>query len=1678
MGDFCHLHVHSEYSALDGACRLTDLVERAKESGHPAVGLSDHGTMSGLPKFYLAAKDAGIKSILGVEIYLTPDRHIKKRDTETWHLGLIARTTQGYYNLCQLTSRAYIEGYFNKRPRADWELLREYAEGVIALTGCMAAPVMSAIFAGDLAQARAHTARLIDIFGHDNVYGEIQNVGIVEQLPPDSELAEKLGRTDVSQTDANRELAEICREFDLPLIGTGDVHYLRAEDATPHDALLCLQTGQMQRRLANGEADLSERRFSLLPQRYYFRSDEEMAKALPEWPEALSNTVKLAERCEAEIPFGESMLPSFPIPEEFADSGTYLRHLCEEGMVRRYGPREEQTDEQRERLDFELSVVHEMGFDDYFLIVGDFFEEARRRKIPTGPGRGSAAGSIVAYVLGITQLDPLKYGLLFERFLNPGRKSMPDIDCDFAKERREELMEYVREKYNTLAGCETAVSQIITHGTLGAKQSLRDGARVLGKPLSLGDRLAKLVPDKPIGIGLRETYSTVADFQRAFKSDPEAAEVITLAGWMEGLIKSEGIHAAGVVIWDRPLETVMPLQKKSEKEPLTTAYEMKYVEKVGALKMDFLGLRNLDIIDRAIEIVHFTEGVDLDPYDLPLDDANAFDLLARGETIGVFQLESSGMREALRLIKPTVFTDIIALVALYRPGPMAHIPTYAARKHGQEPTEFLDPRLEPILGETYGVCTYQEQIMQTARTLAGFTPAEADDLRKAVGKKLADLMASLKPKFVAGCTANGVSKQVAEQLWLDNEAAAEYSFNKCARGRTTYVRLPDGTRMTLSEAYTQQPPEIMAMWEDGSFRPHRVKRIVKTGRKPVYKVRTKGRRHIEATAEHRLLTTAGWKTVAELKPGMEFIVRPRPVSEAQRAARAANMRAVRERPEAAAWNTAAAERMRAWQAGRSPEENAEHMRRVHAANPGMTRAGVAAMHERVKWLWANDPAWRQAQMERSFAAVRESYDTGPGWGHCSIASNGMWCASTHERAMCEWLVERDVDFEMHKVLPSGRICDFYFDGVYWEMDGLDRDPEYFATKYGELPYVVVTPEDFPEVVSRHLEHEHAVNGDEIVSIEYAGIHETYDVEMMPDGPLNYLANNIVSHNSHAACYGQLAYVTAYLKANHPAAYMAALMSLNADTKDKVPLFITEARRMGLRVLPPDINRSLRDFAVMEREDFPTRADRDRLTPTQERIVRFEILFGLGAVKRVGDKVVDEIRAERERGGPFRNLHDLITRLPHLNKGVLEQLVKAGALDSFGAPRKAMHDAIPDIIAARTKANAAAEKAFIKEVVGDIEEAGGIPSEDGPVGEVAEGTLFAALAAPAARTKVATADKRAIEAVAKAALSAGIAPAEDEAVRLATDALGKESLRRWRGALRKEGTLEGDALEAEAKSRAGGEAGANAARAAAIVSVCAAPLAARLATREDTDLAGALATLETPLSGEEWSELERLNIERETLGFYASGHPLDSSRSQWRRYATHAIAGLDGTHIGSAVTVVGAITAERILRKKTGERFGVEVMLEDPTGALPVTFFDDKLDESDRPLLEAGGVVAIKARVAEDTFKGAQQEASDEEHEDADAAGKPIKLGGISVHSWQPTQVETEVQPLEIELPPTHRNPATVAKLNEILEGHPGPAPVYLVIDGHRQRLRRRVTLTTTLRREVHALLEAGAARAA
>jgi DNA polymerase-3 subunit alpha len=755
-----HLHVHSEYSLLDGACKIDALAARAAELEMPALGLTDHGVMNGSVEHYKACVAAGIKPIIGLEAYLVDDRNLTPTQPryERNHLTLLASDDAGFRNLVKLSSAGFLEGFSRGKANVDLELLSAHSDGVIALTGCLQSRFCRRLVDDRPADARAHIDDLIQAFGPEQVYFEVQRNGVAEQ--------EK----------ANEGIVRTAKELGRPLVATADVHYLRREDYDSHAALLCVQT----------KSTIEQPKLRFDTNEFYLKSPAEMAESFSDMPEAVASTLEIAERCEVEIKLGQLLLPRFPTPEG-TEPGEMLRELATGGLRRRYG--DPIPADARERLDFELGVISDMGFESYFLIVWDFVKYAKENGIAVGPGRGSAAGSIVAYALEITDIDPLASGLIFERFLNPGRKSMPDIDIDFSVRGRERIIRYVADKYGR-----ESVAQIITFGTMAPRAAIRDAARVLGYDYATGDRLAKQIPEPIFGRSpsFEECLKPGEELKRTYDSDPDARKILDTAQGLEGIVRNNSIHAAAVVIADRPLQEIVPLQLAEDRGATNgngnsaterayktvTQYSMGPIEEIGLLKMDFLGLRNLDVIEDAIEIIRRSRGEEVDIEKVPLDDPETYAMLAKGDSTAVFQMESEGMRDALRQVGPTEFADLVALNALYRPGAMAYIPAYAKGKKNPASVRYPDPRLRAITEETHGCVVYQEQLMAIARELAGFSGAEADDLRKAIGKKKRDLMATMKDKFMKGLADSKTDPRVAADLWKLNEAAADYSFNK------------------------------------------------------------------------------------------------------------------------------------------------------------------------------------------------------------------------------------------------------------------------------------------------------------------------------------------------------------------------------------------------------------------------------------------------------------------------------------------------------------------------------------------------------------------------------------------------------------------------------------------------------------------------------------------------------------------------------------------------------------------------------------------------------------------------------------------------------------------------------------------------------------------------------------
>ncbi|MFQ6049880.1 MAG: DNA polymerase III subunit alpha, partial [Candidatus Paceibacterales bacterium] len=744
MSKFTHLHVHSHYSLLDGLPKIDELLDYVQKLGMDSVAITDHGALYGAVEFYKKAKKRGIKPIFGCEMYLAYEKMTDKRpniDDKRYHLVLLVKNKAGYKNLVKLLTKAHLEGFYYK-PRIDEELLAKHSEGLIGLSACLQGKIPRLILAKRMAEAEKTALRYQKFFGKENFYLELQHHPNIKE-----------------QKIINKALISLSKKLDIPLVATNDSHYLKPEDAEAQDLLMLINTG----------ADPNDpERLTLKADDFSLRKPEKMIEDFKDVPQAIENTQKIAESCDFEFKLGKTKLPKFETPNA-KTSDEYLEELCQQGVRKRYGafPKKEVS----ERLKYELEAIKQIGLASYFLIVQDFVNWAKENRIVVGPGRGSIGGSLVAYLLNITNIDPLKYNLLFERFLNVGRNELPDIDLDFTDRRRNEVIDYVTQKYGR-----DKVAQIITFGTMAARAVVRDVGRALGYSYGFCDRIAKMIP---FGLTLDETLAKVPEFRQLYETDDKAGKLIDFARKLEGCARHASTHACGVVISDKPLDNIVPLQHPTQDdEAIVTQYEMYSIEDLGLLKMDFLGLKNLTIIEDTLSRIYVVQGKKIDIENISLNDRKTYKLLKKGGTVGVFQLESSGMRRYLQQLKPTEFEDIVVMIALYRPGPISLIPEYIARKKRKKRVEYLHPKLKKILKKTYGICIYQEDLMQIAQKLAGFTLSEADILRKAVGKKIKSLLVAQEEKMINGMIENGIEKDIARKIWEWVLPFARYGFNR------------------------------------------------------------------------------------------------------------------------------------------------------------------------------------------------------------------------------------------------------------------------------------------------------------------------------------------------------------------------------------------------------------------------------------------------------------------------------------------------------------------------------------------------------------------------------------------------------------------------------------------------------------------------------------------------------------------------------------------------------------------------------------------------------------------------------------------------------------------------------------------------------------------------------------
>jgi DNA polymerase-3 subunit alpha len=1333
--DFVHLHVHSEFSLLDGLSPVKHIVDAAKRNGMRSVALTDHGNMYGAIDFYSYAKSAGVKPILGVETYVSPRGMADKlgtQDRNYFHLVLLAKNLDGYHNLIKLVSRASLEGYYYK-PRIDRALLAEHAKGLIALSACYSGEPSRAILESDFSRARDAAGWYREVFGED-YFLELQDHGNSDD-----------------QT-VNAGLLELHKQLGIPLVATNDSHYALPEQANAQDVLLCVQTNS---------TDQDPKRMRMQPLgAFCLKSPAEMWQLFGHVPDALRNTVAIAERCDLKLEFGrlsfpslDHLIPTGQSPQEF------LTRTCQDGLLWRYG--QAVTREHRERLRYELDVVQKTDFAAYILFVWDFVDWARKRGIPCGP-RGSAAGSIILYCLGISDLDPVHYGLTFERFLNPERIQMPDIDMDFADDRRDEVIQYVIDRYGS-----ERVAQIITFGRLLARAAIRDVGRALDYPLNEVDRVAKLIPPVPIGLKIADALEQSIELKTLYEGQPHIKKLIDTARSVEGVARHAGTHAAGIVVADQPLTNYVPLQRATRGDSAMTQYDMKVLDKIGLIKMDFLGLANLTMLAKALDNIKLSHDIDIDLGKLPLDDAKTYAMLSRGETRTVFQLEGSGMTRSVVELQPSTLDHLAALVALYRPGPMAHIPSYILRRDGREAPTPPDPSLEDVLKDSYGIIVYQDQVLQVVRKLAGYSLGQADVLRRAMGKKEKEVMALEGPKFISAAVQNGFAATTAERVWELLQPFANYAFNKCLVANSTLVDAQTGERTTVGSLYSHPRPfAIHALGPDGKLRARRVTDVLANGRKPVFELRTAQGRRITATANHPFRTLNGWTNLEDLRPGdrvaaprqlkvestaswpkHELVVLAGLLSEgntchpstlyfynndaelvedfvgsasmfsdtvAQVSARENGRWVVRlntgrdtrfsagQRP----WNARSAVIDEAAPATRSGVYQwAERLGIVNRKAPekripdAVFRLRDEDIEVFVGRLWSGDgfianaanfaPFYATSSIElaRDVQLLLLRLGVVSGVHHKTFKYRGGtrpgWTVYVVGASSIESFVRRIAPYTVGRKVAIAQLQE-HLASTAPDLTSVDTLPEpirawvdrercaagitckQLAEKSGVAMRQFAAPDARGKYGFRRTTVQRLaaffgsdrlmsaatsdVFWDRVVSIEPRGEEPTYDLTVQVDH--NFVADGLVVHNSHAFCYALVAYQTAYLKANYPVEWFAAVLSTIAADTDKVVGVVGECRRVGVPVLPPDVNASTLAF----------------------RVESGGIRFGLAAVKNVGEGAVEQIVREREANGGYTSLEEFCRRqdLHTINKRVVESLIKCGAMDGLGL-REALLD---------------------------------------------------------------------------------------------------------------------------------------------------------------------------------------------------------------------------------------------------------------------------------------------------------------------------------------------------------------------------------------------------------------------
>lgn len=1309
---FVHLHVHSHYSLLRALPKLDELVKAAKGQGMDAVALTDYGAVYGVIEFIQECQKKEIKPIIGQCAYVALDKLTDKRpriDDKSNQLVLLCETMEGYKNLLKLTTTAHLDGYYYK-PRIDKDALRQHGKGLIGLSGGKHGEISKALAMDEFGKAEAIAREYEEIFGKGNFFLEVQD---------HPELDDTVAR--------NRDLVKLSEATGIPYVATKDVHYLDPSEREAHDILTCIGEGK------NRDDD---RRTRMTDADYSFVSSEHMVAAFADLPEAIANTRRIADRCNVNLELGKWNFADIAIPEgETYD--TQLRKDAFEGAVRRIGP---MTSEMEERLEYELGIIKAKGYSPYFLVVSDYMRWAKSQGIITTT-RGSAAGSLVSYAIDIVPVNPLIYKLPFERFLNPFRPSPPDIDGDFQDDRRDEVIAYVTEKYG-----KDHVAQIGTFGTMAARGSVRDVGRVLALPYALCDRISKMIPMGAQGfpMTIARAIEETAELREERDKDPQVAQLLDFAQKVEGSARHVSVHAAGVVIAPKPLTEYTALQKESGGEKLITQYEMNSIEAAGVLKSDFLGIRNLSIIGKAVAIIKRTKGVSVDIDNIPLDDARTYKMLSDGETTGTFQLNGTGMTRYLKELKPSSIHDIMAMVALFRPGPMDSIPEYIRRKHNHKLIKFADPRLATILDKSYGIMTYQDDVLLTAIQLAGYNWEEADKFRKAMGKKIPEEMAKQEEKFKKGCVAGGTTVTTANELWELIKPFAAYGFNKCARGDVKIVDPTTGDYRTIKELFDEGNVGGVATL-DSSMKVVAGERlqVVQNGVKPLFELKTRSGRKIAVTDNHPLLSIVGWKRMDAFSVGDRIAVPRRlPVgvgaggeilrwrvlgylvaegnlchpygvyfyssqqseisdfiSAVAIAFGSPHTKVDRSKSAASVYIGRAADGstnpVRAWLA----DFGLLGKKATEKALPDIVyRLNEAELSQLLAGLWQGDGCVSESQTGQIFYATSSEILAGQvqhlllrlgvlstiheksfayrgthkrGFTvNLSNADNVRRFADTvgallleNKRSKLQRLIDR---FDRAKptiggIAPGGTkdtVPGAVITDIRERMHALDISPTTMAMRTG-FDQRLFVPDGKRVGYKRQILARIAsvldaeplrvlatsdVCWDEIVSITPVGEEMTYDLEV--HGTHNFVANDIVVHNSHACAYGMVAYQTSYLKANWPAEYMTAVLSAESGDTDKIAEVVADCSKMGMVVLPPDVQSSGTDFTFIDDNT---------------------IRFGLHAIKNLGSDTADAIIAEREANGAFESIADLASRIgsKSFNKKSLEALIKSGALDAIG-----------------------------------------------------------------------------------------------------------------------------------------------------------------------------------------------------------------------------------------------------------------------------------------------------------------------------------------------------------------------------------------------------------------------------